>query len=482
MKSLTRPVLWLLWLAMVFGLFNCYGPPVWSYQPKDRTEQMTKPEILDGMTLFQLLGVIVRNDSDTRRYSAYANAILGHPYNPYYVRPMKDWTHIEGVKTQYRQNDIAKPEHPLLPWRDFSVEYPPGMLIFTILPALFTSDVDLYYTLFNLEMELLLTLSVFAAVRATDRLAPGQGQRLLLYAVGATAACGFFAVRRYDACVSAAIGLTFWSIAARRSSWGGAALALGVIIKGAPILFAPLGALDYITARRWPELLRAAAAASAVCLLTGAAYLLLAGEHWSDAFAYHRTRPLEIESTYAALLIFLRAFIPDLVSGSVNTFGSSNIVSPAEPYLRPIASIAPIIAFLAIYIWAWRALRATRDDYQRLIVLAKTVCAIVVAYCALGKVFSPQYVVWLIPAAPLASLGATATARKMMFAALVLSQIEFPFAYTFLSGELHPEFGLLVLARNGALIAWIVMLLKSQTETVGAKTLAEVLEPSAQTT
>jgi len=42
--------------------------------------------------------------------------------------------------------------------------------------------------------------------------------------------------------------------------------------------------------------------------------------------------------------------------------------------------------------------------------------------------------------------------------------------------------GLLVLARNGALIAWIVMLLKSQTETVGAKTLAEVLEPSAQTT
>jgi hypothetical protein len=455
--------LWAIWLALVFGLFNLYGPSLQSYRAPGDPPGLSADALARRLDPLSFLSVLVRNDGDTARYYSYANAMLGRPYSPYYVRAMTDWTAPSsgsGEEGAGARPDVT-PARPLWPWRDFSLEYPPGMAIFALLPALLTRDFDLYHRLFGFEMELLLTLAVFAAVRATEMRAPGQGARILRLSIAVTAALGFIAARRYDACVSASLGLTLWALAARRPAGAGAALALGVVAKGAPILFAPLGAIHYAATRRWRALFVSLAAAGAVCLVAGLAFLALAGDRWSDAFAYHGGRPLQIESSWSALLILLSAFDPSLVSGSVYTFGSDNLVSPYEPLLRPIAETAPFVATLAVCCWFWRVRRDKGDDFDGLVALARGVCVIVVAFAALGKVFSPQYLVWLTPVAALACLQASRASKICLFAGLVLTQLEYPFLYIFFAANPPPAFGLLALARNAVLLAWAAQLLAS---------------------
>ena len=287
-------------------------------------------------------------------------------------------------------------------------------------------------------MELLLTVSVFCGVRAMDSLAPGQGRPTLLYALACTAAMGIIAVRRYDACVSLSLGMALLALATRKPAGAGAALSFGVMSEGAPILMAPLGAFYYYaTARRWRELAVSLGAAAAVCTASGVAYLALAGEHWRDSLAYHGARPLQIESTYSAVLIFLSGLNPSLIQGSVYSFGSDNIVSPYEPLLRPIAEIAPVLAVLGTCVWCWRALPASASDFERLGVVARAACAIIVAFTTLGKIFSPQYLVWLLPVAAMASVQSSPRARMVLLAALALSQIEYPYFYTFFGSGLR---------------------------------------------
>jgi hypothetical protein len=241
-----------------------------------------------------------------------------------------------------------------------------------------------------------------------------------------------------------------------------------VVCKGAPILAAPLGAIHYAAGRRWRELFASLAGAAALCVVAGVAYLALAGDHWRDAFIYHGGRPLQIESTYSALLIFLSGVKPALVEGSAYSFGSDNILSPWEAFLRPIAEIAPLAATFAVGVWLWRAQRGCASEFDRLVALAKGACAIVVAFGALGKVFSPQYLVWLIPIAAIASLNASRAAKTCLFVGLGLTQFEYPYFYTFFADGLPPAFGLLALLRNGALIAWATQLLLTPPETAPA--------------
>jgi hypothetical protein len=458
--------LWALWLATVFGLFNLWGPSLQSTRTPADPPGISADTLARRLDPLQFLGVVARNDGDTARYFSYANAMLGRPYSTFYVRPMEDWTLSSAAREPLAAAfPTVAPPRPLWPWRDFSMEYPPGMAVFALLPALLTRDFDRYHRLFCLEMELLLTFSVFCAVRATEKLAPGQGARTLGFALAATAALGFVAARRYDACVSASIGLTLLALAARRPAGVGAALASGVVAKGAPILFAPLAAVFYAADRRWRELFDSLAAAAAVCLVAGLAFLALAGDHWRDAFAYHGARPLQIESSWSAGLILLSALEPSLVSGSVYTFGSDNIVSSHEPMLRGIAEIAPFVATLAVCFWFWTALRQCSGEFDRFVALAKGVCAVIVAFSTLGKVFSPQYLVWLTPVAAIASLQSTRAAKACLLAGLALTQLEYPFFYTFFAASLPPAFGLLALTRNLALIFWAAQLLLSSPET-----------------
>jgi hypothetical protein len=105
---------------------------------------------------------------------------------------------------------------------------------------------------------------------------------------------------------------------------------------------------------------------------------------------------------------------------------------------------------------AWVAWLAARRPDERQLLLCAT--ASVVAFVALGKVFSPQYVAWLAPFAALLLAARERLAAGLIATAILLTTVEFPRRYLDLV-EGDDGVALLVGARNALLLAALAVLI-----------------------
>jgi hypothetical protein len=128
-------------------------------------------------------------------------------------------------------------------------------------------------------------------------------------------------------------------------------------------------------------------------------------------------RPLQIESLGGAiLLVSHKLFGTDL---SVYTTMSQNLAGPGVKLVED-STVALQLAWL-VAVWALFARGAATRE--RLVGHAAAAVALLVA---LGKVFSPQFAIWLIPLVPLARRRA---ASVFLFVALLLTGLYFPRHY-----------------------------------------------------
>jgi hypothetical protein len=201
-----RRWLWLGWLVLVFGVLNIYGQPIESFRTKSDPPSVSIDSLSKRTSFLDRILIDLRDDSNARYYYSVAQAALGRPYQPRYVQPYDGA--LLGAAPGADDDKIVAPPRPLLPWRDFLLEYPPGMLAVILAPSLVTSDRDAYFAIFNLEMELFFTLAVYFSVRTADLL-KADGTRVLFQAILLTAALGVVAVRRYDPSVAFATGTVF---------------------------------------------------------------------------------------------------------------------------------------------------------------------------------------------------------------------------------------------------------------------------------
>jgi hypothetical protein len=414
------------------------------------------------------------DDDDISRYLAYANAALGRPYQPFYVRSLEGWTGAQPEKPTEpdpddpRQTPPAHPGRPLLPYRDFSVEYPPGFFLLAVPPALLGLDLDGYRLAFSLWMAMLLTVALVAAVRIGRVLRPGVEPSTVRMATLLALALGTIAVRRFDAIVSLSLCLFVAGCVWRRPVVSGLALGAGLVTKIVPVLIVPAALVYWGAQRRWRELSVAAVVTGAVSLAVGVPFLRVAGGHALDLVRYHGARPLEVESTGAALLTLGRFFDP-ASAWRVASFGSDNVVGPADRFLLPLAGVAPLLAIASILVWSVVQTRAAlrRADAERVCaeVLIRAACATLAASMTLGKVFSAQYLTWLLPAGVLVSLldegRRRRTALLLLGGAMLLTQLNQHIFFGILGNGPDPLMGLLFLLRNGLLLAWAVWILSS---------------------
>ncbi len=456
MTSRRRLWLWLCWLALVFGVLNIYGPPIESFR-KDGDPPSVSTDVLSQRTSFlDRILLDLRDDFTPRFYHSAAQATLGRPYEARYVPVNPGAGAAAAGKTSAGGGAVddrfVVPPRPLVPWRDFLFEYPPGALAAILLPSLFVSDMTSYLVAFNLEMEAFLTLAVVFAVRTADRLG-ADGTKTLAQSLLLTAALGVIAVRRFDPCVAFAISGAIYALAARRPGLFGTAFAFGVVLKGVPIVLAPLFALWFFARRDWRGFWAASASFALIFGVIAIGYLTAAGPHALDSFAYHADRPIQMESIYGAFLMEFRTLAHVSIEHS---FGSYNIVSPFEPPLRSVAALAVVCGLLVAWAWGYRRIRAAKDDRERLIAVILASSACLVAVISLGKVSNASYLVWLIPVGALAGALSAGDGRWRLVIACALAQVVYPFLYTtIIAGRLPLIDGVIIFARDFCLWRWI---------------------------
>jgi hypothetical protein len=336
-----------------------------------------------------------------------------------------------------------------VPYRDFDVEYPPAALPLFWAPTVASSE--RYASIFELLM-----LACAAAAVVSVALAVGAVGGSPLRLVGATVlagsapiALGSVVLTRYDFWPAVLTAAGAAALVSRRERLGLAALGLGAAAKIYPAIFVPV-ALAHVRREKGT---RAAAIALGVFVsvlaLVLVPFAVIAPGGLADSLGRQLERPLQIESLGASLLLVahrLGWYEPTVVS----SHGSQNLAGGLPDVLATVETVLQAAALVAV--WGLVLRRDTGGDG-----LVLGLAAAVVAFVALGKVLSPQFLVWLVPLVPLVGGLTGLAAGALLAAVLVATQLWFPTRYWDLVG-LGPE-AWIVLVRNVLLLALLGVLL-----------------------
>jgi hypothetical protein len=341
-----------------------------------------------------------------------------------------------------------------VPYRDFAVEYPPGALPVFVLPALGGAHGDTYRRRFEALMALLGEVMLVAVSFALVSL--GAGKRWLVAALGLAALApvllGPVVLSRFDLWPAALTAIAFAALVGDRLRIGHAVLGAAIAAKLYAVVLAPIALVYVWRTRGRREALVCGGLLVGVVAAAFVPFFFLAPHGVWDSLWNQASRPLQIESLGAGLLLVSHHVFGTGVTME-SSHGSQNLAGTSADAIALAQSILQISALVAIWILF------ARGPMTRSRLLCASAAALV-AFVALGKVLSPQFLIWLIPVVPLLRGRRGLTAALVLGAALVLTQLWFPYRYW----ELALHFGTLqswlVLLRDVALVAllWIVVL------------------------
>jgi uncharacterized membrane protein len=335
-------------------------------------------------------------------------------------------------------------EEGQVPYRDFALEYPPGALPVFLAPALADSD-------FRVVFEWLMALCgcglVVAVALAGQRL--GYGFGTLAFVALSPLAIGSVILTRFDLWPAMLASFALAALVHDRLRLGHGLLGASIAAKLYPAVLLPL-TVAYVWRRRGRrEGIVCAALAVGVPIAAYLPFTVVAPEGVVRSLGRQLSRPLQVESLGSAVLLAAR----DLFGTGVeigSSHGSQNLVGTSAD----VFAVALSVAQIAVLAWLWLRFARSRETPSPAM-LAVHAAAAITAFVALGKVLSPQFLIWLVPVVVLARRW---SANAMLAAALVLTQIWFPFRYWDLVRELDPRVSWLVLARDLLLVALLVTL------------------------
>ena len=332
-----------------------------------------------------------------------------------------------------------------VPYRDFAVEYPPAALPVFLLPALGEGDSSDFKRRFGGLMAAFGVACVLlvAAVAST--------QWAAFFVAAAPLALGSVMLTRFDLWPAALTVAALALLVGGRFRLGLGTLGLATAAKLYPVLLVPIALAHVWRLRGRREALICAGAFLAVLAAVVLPFAVLSpGGVW-DSFWRQAGRPLQIESLGAGLLLGSHHLF-GLELTMESSHGSQNLVGTGADVLSAASTLVQAAALVAI--WVWYA-RGPAERGRLLAASAAAVCAFV----AFGKVLSPQFLIWLIPLVPLIAGRRGLAACGLLAAALVLTQLWFPFRYWELALEFDTAASWLVLVRDLVLVALTVLLI-----------------------
>ena len=337
---------------------------------------------------------------------------------------------------------IAAGERPFTP--SFEIEYPPLAVPLFRLPG-HPGDAEAFTHWFTIDMGVVTLLTAAITTFVGCRLWPRGGRAYVtavLFPVS-VALIGAIIVNRYDAAVALLIAAFLLCIVSRWYTAAGFVLGLGFALKFTPAAMLPLVLLLAGAPRRWLWPVVAFAAAAVAPFLP---YVFTSPRGIWYVFQYHLERPLQIESVLGTPMLLL-----ELLGLSEATWGHSHgshiLVARGAHLATDLSGPLTVLAVLGVYVLLWRRRERLRHSPPA---QAAAVLALILALVTFGKVLSPQYFIWILPA------WALVAARDRWIAlfgglALLLTGIEFPALYWRML-DMQPESVAVLVARNTALV------------------------------
>ena len=344
-----------------------------------------------------------------------------------------------------------------VPYRDFRLEYPPAALPVFALPALLSErdNEPAFRRAFEWVMAACGVLAIlFAAlILAALRASPARVVAALAAIAVFPLLLGSVVLTRFDlwpaTLVLGALAALLWE----RHRLGFGVLGLAVAAKLFPAVLVPL-ALALVWQRRGRrEALLCLGVLAGVVALIFLPFVALGPDGVAYSLGRQLGRPLQIESLGSAFFLaahHLFGLELEMRSGH----GSQNLDGTGPAVVATLLTLVQLGAL----VWIWLRRPGTGVE------LVRWSAAALVAFVALGKVLSPQFLIWLAPIVPLVAGRRGIRAAALLALALVLTQLWFPTRYWELALEFQPLASGLVLARDLVLVALLVVLVRPERE------------------
>lgn len=355
------------------------------------------------------------------------------------------------IGSYFGWSHLAWVDH-LLPGRDYAWEYPPGALPFVLLPV-GNGGAATYFVTFLTQM-LVLDLGMLALLHVVGlRRGSRAGVHLWLLALPLL---GPVVLTRYDLAPTllAVLGVT---VAVVLPLVAGALLALAASVKVWPVVVL----CTVLPAHRQRGHLLAGTSAMGVLLLaTSAATGVLPAA--SSTLHNQLARGSQVESLAALPFLWLRA----LGRGSALTYrhGAWEVSGAGTAVVAGLLGAGALAALCALWITVFHQ---RRDGRQ---VDLAVVAASAVGIALLGnKVFSPQYLLWVLGLICLAACRVGSVPPRILpvtVLTVVTTHLTYPLLYNrLLAGEVLPL--LILTVRDCLLIALVVLLVRPHSFTSG---------------
>jgi hypothetical protein len=347
-----------------------------------------------------------------------------------------------------------------VPYRDFSLEYPPGALVAFVVPALKNSPkpgpnnvrVD-YRRNFEFLMAACGLASIALLAVALGRLGASNGKAAAALALLALSPLmlGPVMLSRFDLwpVMLALAGLVAILVGRERTGFG--VLGLATAAKIFPAVLLPVGCIWVWKRASRRELAICLGIFFAVLAACFAPFVIVAPHGVWHSISVQLSRPLQVESLGAATLIALHHLFGLGVS-TVSGSGSENLAGTGTGATALLQTTFQALALLATWIWFARG----EAGGERLM---RAGAASVIAFVAFGKVLSPQFMIWLVPFVLLVRGRRGTAAAGLLVASLVLTQLWFPYRYWDYASGYAALPSAFVLLRDVVLVALFATLL-----------------------
>jgi len=359
------------------------------------------------------------------------------------------------------------------------VEYPPFALVFFAIPRLFASTPLGYEIAFSAEVFVFFMAGLIVIGKLAKRYHQSQYMAMLIYTALMLLMLEFV-LDRYDIFPAVLTLLSFYCLVTKRYAWAFVLLSIATMTKLYPAVLFPIYLVPFIFNRDWSNVLKGTAAFILTGILIVLPFILLDSETALHFLSYHMDRPLHVESA-AASLIELAS-----VLGMTNVwvefgYGADNLMGSwpdaVVPYLLPFMIFVLAVVY-ALHAYMLSRLRKEKQDNEnnRMIHLSGAALLALLAFIIFGKVFSSQYLIWIIPFVALMTMTSIDhTSKSYIFGlsvlVIILTQLNFAVNIGLDGGGAGiTEAGMMIiLARNIAAVVLFAYVIKVCRESIKKK-------------
>lgn len=373
---------------------------------------------------------------------------------------------------KYRQDDVSIYYNYSLnlfkgqfPYTDFNFEYPPLALLPIALPQLPSVIHPLNFRGYAILLFLqnaffshwiAVVLSQITTVWQTKKQAI---RKIVVYA--ALIVPNLIVVfARYDIFAALLTTIAFWAVLKQRPTQAGLWLGLGIAAKLYPIVLIPIFSIYYFTKQQYHAITKFLLGSILTVAAVFLPFAFAAQEKFFSFLTYHRERGLHIESLPGGILLLLQKFGVLNAPFDLN-YGAYHFTTPI---VVPILKVLPIFTWSLLGVALFYCLKAFRREYTvsgeiSYRTLATYIIITLLVFIMTAKVFSPQYLVWLLPFLPLLRLNRVTIA--FITAISVTTLLVYPMLYVrLLDSQVIP---LIILnVRNSLIAAFTAYLLINQ--------------------